>query len=191
MDNVHFIPNNTRNENKILKVVKDNNVDYLLSVQHIWVLSKNVLDSVQGAYNIHNAKLPNYKGYYSISHAILNGDKVYTSTLHHMAPKVDSGDIIFERKIPISPSDTALSLYNRTMVSCSNLVKLLLSYIDNHKNIPRRKMCVGGKFYDKASLDPFRVVKPEQVTNKIVRALYYPPQTARVKIGGNTYGLSL
>jgi len=191
MDGIPFIPNNTRNEDKILKVIRDNNVDYLLSVQHIWVLSKKVLDSVRGAYNLHNAKLPNYKGYYSISHAILNEDKTYTSTIHYMAPKVDSGDIIFERTIPIKSNDTALSLYSKTMLSCSNLVELLLFYIDGNKKLPRRKMYGMGQFYDKKSLDGYKVVEPEQVTNKVVRALYYPPQTARVKIGGNTYGISL
>jgi len=107
IDDIPFVSNDKRNEEELIRIIKAKKVEYLLSVQHIWVLSKKVLNLVKGAYNIHNAKLPNYKGYYSISHAILNGDKTYTSTVHYMAPKVDSGDIIFEKTIEIAQTDTA------------------------------------------------------------------------------------
>jgi len=190
-DNLMFISNDQRNEDRILSVIKEKHVDYLLSVQHIWVLSKNLLDAVKEAYNIHNAKLPEYKGYYSISHAILNGDKTYTSTAHYMIPKVDSGDIIFEKSVPIEENDTAKSLYDKTIESCKFLADKLINHVANGWEIPRKKIEGEGKFYNKASLDKYKVMEPEQITKQIVCAMYFPPQTARIKLKGETYALSL
>jgi methionyl-tRNA formyltransferase len=194
--NIPFISNEERNEDKIWQLIWDKKVDYLLSIQHIWVLSEELLDMVKGAYNLHNAKLPEYKGYYSISHAILNGDKTYISTIHHMAPKVDSGDIICEIETPIDDNDTALSLYEKTMKNCEILVDRFLTRLANYDGpeidtLPRKEIIGEGKFYNKASLDKYKVLTPDKITKTIVCAMYFPPQTARVKIGEDTYAISL
>jgi methionyl-tRNA formyltransferase len=191
VNKIPFIPNEERNEDKIWQLIWDKKVDYLLSVQHVWVLSEQLLDMVKGAYNLHNAKLPEYKGYYSISHAILNGDKTYTSTIHYMVPKVDSGDIISEVETPIDDADTALSLYKKTIKNCEVLALELLTRLETDEVLPRRKIIGEGKFYNKASLDQYKILTPDQITKPIVRAMYFPPQTAKVSIGGETYALSL
>ena len=114
-----FISNHVRNEQLILESVESMGVDALVSVQHKWILSSDVISSVSGkVFNLHNAKLPDYKGHNTISFAILNDEKNYSVTIHWVVPEVDEGDLIKESIIPISPEDTALSLYRKNHTRC-------------------------------------------------------------------------
>lgn len=44
-------------------------------------------------------------------------------TLHYMNPGIDAGDIIARQKVPITPIDTAGSLYDKTLVAIVDLFK--------------------------------------------------------------------
>ena len=70
---MHFIDNDKKNEEEILWLIKTKKVNTIVSVQHPWILSSEILDKVKGnAYNLHLAKLPEYRGFNSFTHAILN-----------------------------------------------------------------------------------------------------------------------
>ena len=176
--NFFFISNEKRNEEKILFKIKKHNPDFLLSIQHKWILSQKLLKSVgYQCLNLHNAKLPNYKGYNSINFAIANNEKKYTSTIHWVSELVDEGDLAFESSTLISKSETAQSLYKKTLISNERILRKLFSAIINN-NIPRKKICGKGTFYSKNSIEKLRIVNPNwdcEKINRIVRACYFPP----------------
>ncbi len=176
--NTFFISNDKRNEKKIFSKVKNYAPDFLLSVQHKWILSEKLLKSVgYQCLNLHNAKLPDYKGYNSINFAIANNEKKYTSTIHWVSEQVDQGDVAFESSTLISKSETAQSLYKKTLISSEKILRKLFSAIIND-NIPRKKIGKKGTFYSKNSIDNLRIVDPNwdcEKINRIVRACYFPP----------------
>ena len=186
-DEIKFISNAKRNTDLLLQAIKENSIDVLISVQHIWILPKSVLNAVDfKAFNLHNAKLPEYKGYNSISHAIINGEDEFFSTIHWMDAKVDSGDIIIEKKNKIYQNDTALSLYKKTIESSVVTFRKLLRFII-HDDIPRKNISQGGYFYGKNDLDSLKFLQlndhPDHIS-RIVRASYFPPfEPAYIKIG--------
>lgn len=86
--------------------------DLLLSVFYRDLLPDGVLRSARlAALNLHPSLLPAYRGRAPLNWALVNGERETGVTLHHMVAKADAGDIVAQRKIPIEPRETALSLY--------------------------------------------------------------------------------
>jgi methionyl-tRNA formyltransferase len=191
-DNVKFIDNSVRNEDLILSAISDYNIDAIISIQHPWILSSEIIEAVeQRAFNLHNAKLPEYKGHNSISHAILNKEDMYTTTIHWLAPKVDMGDIIFEQGIKIEKNDTAYSLYQKTLQPAVNNFSKLLRYLDEGIELPSCSIEGNGKFYSKHEINSLKEIKNpldwEEIKVKY-RAFHFPPhEPAFVSVGDQKY----
>jgi len=63
-----------------------------------------------GSINLHPSLLPKYRGSSPIQWALANGDLVTGVTILYVSEKMDAGDILCQREIPISPEDTAETL---------------------------------------------------------------------------------
>jgi methionyl-tRNA formyltransferase len=60
--------------------------------------------------NIHYGLLPRYRGWHPINWAIINDEKHVGFTIHLMDEGIDSGPILFQRRIEVLEDDTALLL---------------------------------------------------------------------------------
>ena len=63
-----------------------------------------------GSINLHPSLLPKYRGSSPIQWAIANGDTVTGATILYVSEKMDSGDIILQREVPICSEDNAVTL---------------------------------------------------------------------------------
>jgi methionyl-tRNA formyltransferase len=63
-----------------------------------------------GNINLHASLLPKYRGAAPIQWAIANGENVTGVTTMRIDAGLDTGDILLQEKVPIAPSDTALTL---------------------------------------------------------------------------------
>lgn len=89
----------------------DMSADLLLSVNYLFIVSQNILDiPVDFAINFHGSLLPKYRGRTPHVWAIINGEKATGVTAHLMEKEVDSGDIILQKTIPITGTDTGASI---------------------------------------------------------------------------------
>lgn len=59
-----------------------------------------------GCINMHPSLLPKYRGAGPIRGPILNGDKEGGVTIMQIAPKMDSGDILLQERIPLDSKET-------------------------------------------------------------------------------------
>jgi len=84
-----------------------------------------------GTFNLHASLLPNYRGAAPINWAIINGEKVTGVTTFLLKHKIDTGQIIFQEKEPITPTDTAATLYERLMHKGADLVLRTVQAITN------------------------------------------------------------
>lgn len=66
-----------------------------------------------GAINIHASLLPKYRGAAPINWALINGETETGLTSFLLKKKVDTGDIILQRRYPIFDNDNFDSLYER------------------------------------------------------------------------------
>jgi methionyl-tRNA formyltransferase len=96
-----------------LRLLRSLDLDYFVSVHLHAIVSREVLELPRiAALNLHPALLPFNRGWHTPSWAILDRTP-FGATLHVMEEDVDVGDIVHQRELPISPADTAHSLYKR------------------------------------------------------------------------------
>lgn len=184
-----FIPNDRRRTDEILSAIKTSGATGLISVQHNWILSQEIIEAVDGwAFNLHNARLPHYQGYNSISHAIINGDRDFVSTIHWMAAEVDTGDIAYEEVTPIDATDTAVTLHRKTIKAAARAFERLLDDVRSDRPVPRNSSPdVESRFYGKNDLKPLLDVSAEtdpEKLDRLVRGLFYPPYNAAYRVLG-------
>ena len=109
--------NQTKAEKNILNILKKKNIDLICLAGFMKILSKNFINNFKGQIlNIHPSLLPKYKGLNTHERAIKNKDIYSGCTVHFVTPKLDSGKIIYQRKVKISKKDTPKTLANKILV---------------------------------------------------------------------------
>lgn len=65
------------------------------------------------AINVHGSLLPKYRGGAPIQYSIINGDKKTGVSIMYMVKKMDAGDIISQRSIPIEDTDDSGTMFKK------------------------------------------------------------------------------
>jgi len=94
----------------------------------------------KGCINIHNAELPKYRGMLPNFWQMYHGEKKVGTTIHRINPKLDDGDILFQKTSPIEPGETLDSLIIRTKIIGALFMVQALEKIaaDDTTSIPNR-----------------------------------------------------
>ena len=66
-----------------------------------------------GAINVHGSLLPKYRGGAPIQYSIINDDKETGVSIMYMVKKMDAGDIISQRSIPIEDTDDSGTMFKK------------------------------------------------------------------------------
>lgn len=92
--------------------------DFIFSFYYRLMLKPPLLAlASRGALNLHGSLLPKYRGRVPINWAIIQGATQTGATLHYMAAKPDSGDIVAQTAVPILPDDTAREVFDKVTVA--------------------------------------------------------------------------
>ena len=103
-------------ENKLLYILKINNIEMICLAGFMKILSKNFIKKFKGKIlNIHPSLLPKYKGLNTHRRALNNKEKYSGCTVHFVNAKLDSGKIILQKKIKISKNETEASLAKKIL----------------------------------------------------------------------------
>jgi methionyl-tRNA formyltransferase len=79
-----------------------------------------------GTLNVHGSLLPKYRGAAPINWALINGEKETGVTTFRLQHAIDTGDVLLQERIPITPNMTAGELHDTMMeVGAETLVKTL------------------------------------------------------------------
>ena len=82
--------------------------------------------------NVHGSLLPKYRGGAPIQRAIINGESKTGITIMYMAKKMDAGDIIVKKELPILDSDTQDSVFEKLSVMGSEMILDVLRDLENN-----------------------------------------------------------
>ena len=83
--------------------ILDMNPDIIITAAYGQIIPDIVLNYPKyGAINVHGSLLPKLRGGAPIHHAIINGDKEIGVTIMYMDKRMDAGDIISQRAIPLT-----------------------------------------------------------------------------------------
>ena len=103
-------------------------------IDHGIIISHDVIERFPlGIVNSHFSLLPRWRGADPISFSILNGDSETGVSLMVIADKLDEGDLLTQRRIPIAPNATTPSITTE-LISLSHqvLVETLPLYIEGN-----------------------------------------------------------
>ena len=93
--------------------LKSLEVDLIVLAGFLWLIPRHLLDAFPGKIiNIHPALLPKYggKGFYGhhVHEAVVaHHEKESGITIHYVNERYDSGDVIFQKSVRLSETDTA------------------------------------------------------------------------------------
>ena len=90
-----------------------------------------------GSFNLHGSLLPAYRGAAPINRAIMNGETETGVTTFFLQRKVDTGNIILQKTIPIGPETTAGELHDVMMLVGADAVVETLAMIERGGIVPR------------------------------------------------------
>ena len=104
-------------ENKLLSILKKNNIEMICLAGFMTILSKNFIKKFKGKIlNIHPSLLPKYKGLNTHQRVLKNKEKYSGCTVHFVNAKLDSGRIILQKKVKISKNETETTLAKKILV---------------------------------------------------------------------------
>ena len=113
-----------------VKKIRELAPDVLFSFYYRSMVSEQVLAIPKhGSFNLHGSLLPAYRGRAPANWAILKGETETGVTLHHMISRPDAGDIVGQRRVPITPADDARTLNSKLADAARELLGQTLPLI--------------------------------------------------------------
>ena len=120
------------NDEAFISELKKTAPDLFVLSAYGHILSKTLLEIARlGGINIHPSLLPKYRGAAPIQRAIIAGEEKTGITVFFMDEKVDHGEIIARREIPIEKDDTYGSLADRLANLGAEMITDVLEKIDS------------------------------------------------------------
>ncbi len=89
-----------------------------------------------GSLNIHASLLPRYRGASPIQHVIMDGEERTGITIMQMDAGIDTGDILYQREIGISPKDNYETLHDKLALLGGQAIVEALGLLEQGKLEP-------------------------------------------------------
>jgi natural product biosynthesis luciferase-like monooxygenase protein len=166
--------------------------DWLLSVANLSVLPPAVLArAAKGAVNFHDGPLPDHAGLNAPVWALLAGEASHGVTWHLIEDGLDKGRVLEDRRFPIAPGETALTLNTRCFEAGLDSFPAMLSQLETGLH-PRPQPVGEGRMHRRAdrpaAMGRIDFAQPAEAVLRLVRALdhgrYWNPLcTAKIDTG--------
>jgi UDP-4-amino-4-deoxy-L-arabinose formyltransferase/UDP-glucuronic acid dehydrogenase (UDP-4-keto-hexauronic acid decarboxylating) len=146
------------NAQEFIENVKALNPDFFMAVGYMLLLKSGILSVPRVvAANFHASLLPSYRGKHPVFWALRNGEPWCGLSIHEMSPGLDTGDIIFQVRVPAIETDSVSRLYERIMTMSIPMVSRLIEAVAEGA-VPRRPQPSEGASYFGATSDAdFRI----------------------------------
>ena len=92
-----------------------------------------------GCINVHASLLPKYRGASPIQRVIIDGEAETGVTIMQMNAGLDTGDMLYRKKIPITSEDTFETLHDKLMVLGGKAITEALPLLEAGKLVPEKQ----------------------------------------------------
>ena len=134
--NAYFPPGQFRTrlepnaEAELVQMLRDAGVELVALAGFMRVLKSPMLIAFpRRIINIHPSLLPKFPGLEAWKQALASGETIAGCTVHYVDEKIDHGDIIAQREVPIMPNDTAETLHARIQIAEHELYPAVIAKI--------------------------------------------------------------
>jgi len=117
-------------EVEVVRMLRDADVELVALAGFMRVLKSAILDAFpRRIVNIHPSLLPKFPGLEAWKQALVAGERVTGCTVHYVDEKIDHGDVIEQREVPILPNDTAERLHARIQTAEHELYPTAIGHV--------------------------------------------------------------
>ena len=135
------------NSPETLAALKDLDPDVLVVVAFGAILKKSLLDlAPHGSVNVHASLLPAYRGVAPAPWALIHGERITGVTTMHMDTGVDTGPILKQLPMEVSPHETAGDLLERMAQNGADLLVETLAGLEAGSITPRPQSEAGASY---------------------------------------------
>ncbi|WP_304511750.1 methionyl-tRNA formyltransferase [Desulfobacula sp.] len=115
VNNIEILHQNALHQPAFLDKLRRKDLDLIISVAAPTIFRKELIDLPRlGCINIHHAPLPRYRGMMPNFWQLYHGEKTVGITVHKINPKIDEGEIILQKEVPVNPGESLDALIMRT-----------------------------------------------------------------------------
>ena len=120
-------------EKRILSLLKKYKIQFICLAGFMKIISSKFIKKFKGKIvNIHPSLLPKYKGLNTHERVIENNEKYSGLTIHFVNRKLDSGKILFQKKIKVLKTDNPNTLQKKILKFENKYYPIILSkYLSN------------------------------------------------------------
>jgi methionyl-tRNA formyltransferase len=134
--------------------------------------------AARGAINVHPSLLPRYRGLSPQHQAILHGDDESGVTVHFIDADVDTGEIIVQKKFPVSEDDYIVDVQVKMLAIYKKIVVEALGLLEDKAFKPMEQELAGSSYFaplkrndrkidlSKSRLEIYRLVRAVSVPYK-------------------------
>ncbi|MFJ2647856.1 methionyl-tRNA formyltransferase [Streptomyces sp. NPDC087420] len=172
----HGVPVLLRNrpdDEELLRTLREAAPDIIVANNWRTWLPPEIFDlPPHGTLNVHDSLLPSYAGFSPLIWALINGEREVGVTAHRMDGELDAGDVVFQRSVPVGPTDTATDLFHRTVDLIGPIVRDSLDRIESGTAEWVAQDRSRASFFHKRSVEDSRIdwTWPAEDLERLVRA---------------------
>ena len=151
----YFYVKNDINKPCYLQRISNFKPDIIISSCSV-VFKKELLNIPRlGCINRHSALLPSYGGVYPVFNSIADGKDYSGVTIHRMTEKIDEGDILAQKKVPLETKNLS-EIYSNCFSISTSLIFSALENLKQGKSLPPLEDRSYFSFPDKGRWKKFR-----------------------------------
>lgn len=126
-----------------------------------------------GTMNLHGSLLPKYRGAAPINWAIIRGETETGVTTFLLQHEIDTGDLLFQEKIPIAENDTAGDVHDRMMEVGAHLLLRSVQALESGAAHPSPQADIAATHAPKIHHDTCRINfdQPTAAVHNFIRGL--------------------
>lgn len=139
------------NEPVFLEYLSSLSPDYAILVGCPQIARKEFLSCFQTVVNGHASLLPYYRGLYPVNWAMFNSEKSAGFTFHYVNEKIDDGNIITQKEVPIDYTKHPSEVMRKISQAAADSAKIVIQQLKkNYEGMPQNG---AGSYYGKTAVD--------------------------------------
>ncbi|MBR6067768.1 MAG: methionyl-tRNA formyltransferase [Bacteroidales bacterium] len=175
-NNIPIIKANKINSDEVVSRVRECSSDLCVIAHFERIIRSELLGIPKlGFINLHPSLLPYYRGLAPQHYPIINGEKEVGITVHYVDEGTDTGDIILQKRYPLSEDAYVADLHMLWMREYKTIVIEAIDLIISHASVIKQSKGEGS-FYPKMESKPYPLDKSWTVKEAYnwVRAMSMP-----------------
>lgn len=176
---IGFIKSENVNSVEVQGYLENVKPELIVAVHLRKILHEEIFfQAARGAINVHPSLLPRYRGLSPQHQAILHGDDESGVTVHFIDADVDTGEIIVQKKFPVSEDDYIVDVQVKMLAIYKKIVVEALGLLEDKAFKPMEQELAGSSYFaplkrndrkidlSKSRLEIYRLVRAVSVPYK-------------------------